>query len=303
MSDWFLETGLYLLGVVLIPGVGLLLVCWGLWGDRSKGRLRCPKCWYDMRGTLPRMECPACGYDAGHVRRLCRSRRRWRPIVVGIVLLLLSSYPLAVVGGWCREQSVGRYLTRRGHTVERQVRIGPTWLVARLPEGFARIFGRVSTARFRRGGNEDVAECVKLSELRHLRLHGVRVKDAGLMHLTGLSKLQQLDLYGTQVTDVGLVHLKGLPTLARLILPRTQVTDAGLVHLKGLPRLERLNLFGTQVTDAGLVHLEGLSNLRRLELTSTQVTDAGVAKLEQALPNVEVVRVAPPPRRRRPASP
>ena len=52
MTDWSLETGLYLLGVAVIPGVGVLLVLWGLWGDRSKGRPRCPKCWYDMRGTV-----------------------------------------------------------------------------------------------------------------------------------------------------------------------------------------------------------------------------------------------------------
>ena len=43
MPDWFLETGLYLLGVALVPAVGLLLVRWGLWGDRSKGRPRRPQ--------------------------------------------------------------------------------------------------------------------------------------------------------------------------------------------------------------------------------------------------------------------
>jgi hypothetical protein len=73
MLDWLLEIGLYLLGVALIPAIGLLLVCWGLWGDRSKGRSRCPKCWYDMRGTAPRLECPECGHDAGQERR--RKRR------------------------------------------------------------------------------------------------------------------------------------------------------------------------------------------------------------------------------------
>ena len=57
VADWFLETGLYLLGVAVVPLVGLLLVCWGLWGDRSKGRPRCPKCWYDMRGTVPKLVC------------------------------------------------------------------------------------------------------------------------------------------------------------------------------------------------------------------------------------------------------
>ena len=40
MADWSLHTGLHLLGIALIPAVGLLLVCWGLWGDRSKGAVR-----------------------------------------------------------------------------------------------------------------------------------------------------------------------------------------------------------------------------------------------------------------------
>ena len=52
MADWFLETGLYLLGVVVVPLVGVLLVYSGLWGDRSKGRARCSKYWYEMRGTV-----------------------------------------------------------------------------------------------------------------------------------------------------------------------------------------------------------------------------------------------------------
>ena len=49
MLDWLLEAGLYLLGVALIPGIGLLLVCSGLWGDRSKGR---PRCWTNQRATV-----------------------------------------------------------------------------------------------------------------------------------------------------------------------------------------------------------------------------------------------------------
>ena len=52
MSDWFIETGIYLLAIAAVPFIGLLLVFWGLWGDRSRGRPRCPKCWYDMRGTV-----------------------------------------------------------------------------------------------------------------------------------------------------------------------------------------------------------------------------------------------------------
>ena len=106
MADWILETGLYLLGVAIIPALGLLLVCWGLWGDRSKGRPRCPKCWYDLRGSLPRCECPECGHEARSEAALFRTRRRWRAVRVGLVLPMLSGVacliwygqvPLAIV--------------------------------------------------------------------------------------------------------------------------------------------------------------------------------------------------------------
>ena len=75
MSAWFLETGLYLLGVAVVPLVGLLLVCFGLWGGRSKGRPRCPKCWYDMRGSVPGL---VCAEDAPNtIRRCCAERPCW----------------------------------------------------------------------------------------------------------------------------------------------------------------------------------------------------------------------------------
>ena len=90
MVNWLLETGLFLLGVALIPAVGLLLICFGLWGDRSRGRRRCPECWYDMCGTVPKLVCPECGHNAGTARRLYHNRRRWRPVVFGVASLVLS---------------------------------------------------------------------------------------------------------------------------------------------------------------------------------------------------------------------
>jgi Zn finger protein HypA/HybF involved in hydrogenase expression len=94
---WFHTTGVYMLGVALIPAAGLLFVCWGIWGDRSKGRVRCPKCWYDMRGTVPRLECPECGHDALQLRQLHRTRRGRRRIILGVGLMLLSTYPLTII--------------------------------------------------------------------------------------------------------------------------------------------------------------------------------------------------------------
>jgi hypothetical protein len=99
MPTWFTETGFgYVLGVAAVTLVGLLLYR-GLWGDRTKGRARCPKYWYDMRGTLPRPEFPECGYDTRSERRLHKTHRRRGRIVVGAVLVLLSAYPLVIRRG------------------------------------------------------------------------------------------------------------------------------------------------------------------------------------------------------------
>ena len=50
---WIVGTLLFLSGLVLLYGA--------LWGDRAKGRLRCPKCWYNMTGSFEagKLVCPA----------------------------------------------------------------------------------------------------------------------------------------------------------------------------------------------------------------------------------------------------
>ena len=304
MVDWLLETGLYLLGVAVVPLVGLLLVCFGLWGDRSKGRSRCPKCWYDMRGTVPRLKCPECGHAPADARGLYKNRRRWRRIALGVALVLLSSYPLTIVGGWYREQSAIQALTAQGYGKATST-VRPDWLKGRLPENFARLFDRAEGFLVPGGRaltDAGLSECGKLwhlrslqsqsradavtdaglahlkglTELRGLMLTSKRITDAGLAHLKGLSQLRSLSLSNAQVTDAGLVHLKRMSKLETLDLSDTQVTDEGLAHLRGLPRLQQLGLDRTQVTDAGLVQLQGLPQLQHLYLSETQVTDAGL---------------------------
>lgn len=82
-------TLLWVVGVVL--GVaGLLVSVWSLRGDRSRGRRRCPKCWYDMGGHEGR-RCPECGREAKKEKHLFRARRRWRVAVIGAFLLLVAS--------------------------------------------------------------------------------------------------------------------------------------------------------------------------------------------------------------------
>ena len=83
-------------GVRLTPlgaiGIGMmmfacLLIVWGAIGDRSRGRMRCPRCWYDMRDSngLP---CPECGKEVQLEKHFYRTRRpRWAFVVALLFLV------------------------------------------------------------------------------------------------------------------------------------------------------------------------------------------------------------------------
>lgn len=66
----------------------LALAIWSHRGDRSRGRRRCPRCWYDMTGSA--LTCPECGHDARAIKNLYRPRRRKKGYFAAIVLLLVS---------------------------------------------------------------------------------------------------------------------------------------------------------------------------------------------------------------------
>jgi hypothetical protein len=70
----------------LIAGVGLYIA---LFRDRSRGRRRCPKCWYDMAGVTG-LKCPECGREARKERRLHTTRRRWRLATLFALLAALG---------------------------------------------------------------------------------------------------------------------------------------------------------------------------------------------------------------------
>jgi hypothetical protein len=90
--------------------------------------------------------------------------------------------------------------------------------------------------------------------------------------------------------DDDLAALKELPTLWWLDLSNTQITDQGLHHVSHLPELHFLILDNTQITDEGLARLHNLKRLRSLSLRGTQVTNKGVRRLQEALPQVTVMR-------------
>ena len=82
--DWAFWIGGGVLGLA-----ALVLGAWALLWDRSRGRRRCPRCWYDM-GGVPGLTCPECGRAARNERRLFRARRRWRWVSLAAMLALLA---------------------------------------------------------------------------------------------------------------------------------------------------------------------------------------------------------------------
>jgi hypothetical protein len=99
MSAW---NALYLVGIVL-GLVGLFVLWRALFADRSRGRRRCPKCWYDMAG-VPGLTCPECGKTVAAEKRLQRTRRHGRTALAGVCVLLLAAAcaltPELVQRGW-----------------------------------------------------------------------------------------------------------------------------------------------------------------------------------------------------------
>src|SRR5688572_6505237 len=79
-----------LVGGALLALSGLTLLIWSLFWDRSKGRPRCPRCWYDMSAATG-LVCSECGGAAKHEGQLHKTRRRWRLALVGLLLFIGAS--------------------------------------------------------------------------------------------------------------------------------------------------------------------------------------------------------------------
>lgn len=84
---------------------GAALIAWGLLGDRSRGRRRCPRCWYDL-DAVPGATCPECGRAARNEREFHRTRRRWKLAILGLAVmaagLAIAAVPAIRAGTWVR---------------------------------------------------------------------------------------------------------------------------------------------------------------------------------------------------------
>jgi hypothetical protein len=88
-------TAVVLALVALVCADGIGVTWWALFGDKARGRRRCPRCWHDLSGT-PGRTCGECGFEAIDEPELFATRRRW-PIAVSSVAFILA------VAGWVRD--------------------------------------------------------------------------------------------------------------------------------------------------------------------------------------------------------
>jgi hypothetical protein len=95
--QWVAGVGAFLLLIAFVAAAW-----WAWYGDRSKGRRRCPKCWHDLSHT-PGAICGECGYHGPEERVFYKSRRRPALALLAILACaLLCSFVIdrANVRGW-----------------------------------------------------------------------------------------------------------------------------------------------------------------------------------------------------------
>jgi hypothetical protein len=85
MGEWMYW--LACVGILVLMSALIYLAWWALFSDRSRGRRRCPRCWYDMaHAPPPGITCAECGFVARRERQFHRTRRRYA-IASGAILL------------------------------------------------------------------------------------------------------------------------------------------------------------------------------------------------------------------------
>jgi hypothetical protein len=165
--------------------------------------------------------------------------------------------------------------------------------------------------------DEGLAATKGWKKLKRLNVHGSKISDTTLEHISGITTLESLNIGSAMVTDIGLERLTSLPNLRELTIGGNKLTDAGLQALRQMPGLTYLDLAGRQGTDAniwairmsdvGLDAVLSLKELRELhfgctsigvgiegarfaEVSATSVTTGWLEKMK-ALPKLEKLRL------------
>ena len=91
-----------------------------------------------------------------------------------------------------------------------------------------------------------------MPRLKHLRLDGTAVTDAGIGQVAVLRGLVWLDVGGTAISDEGVAHIVTITRLEMLVLSGTKITNLGANQLVSLEQLGFLALAGTEIDDDAL---------------------------------------------------
>lgn len=87
MGTWGAGNWTWFVSGAAVVLLALAVFVWAMFWDRSRGRRRCPRCWYDMSGASG-LTCPECGKTARRERLLRKTRRRkWIGAFMGVLIL------------------------------------------------------------------------------------------------------------------------------------------------------------------------------------------------------------------------
>src|SRR5687768_15025899 len=87
------------------------------------------------------------------------------------------------------------------------------------------------------------------------------VTDEGLAAIKDWKKLKRLDVHGAKVSDSTLSHISGIVTLESVDVGSAMVTDVGVDRLALLPNLKALTIGGNEIGDPGLQGLRRMPGL------------------------------------------
>jgi len=102
------------------------------------------------------------------------------------------------------------------------------------------------------------------------------VTDEGLAAIKDWKKLKRLNVHGTKVSDTTLEHISGIATLESVNIGTAMITDVGIERLVSLPNLKELTMGGNELGDAGLQALRQIPGLTYLDLSGRQGTDSNI---------------------------
>jgi uncharacterized membrane protein len=138
--------------------------------------------------------------------------------------------------------------------------------------------------------NEQLTELSAIkTQIVHLTLNKMPVKDADLKTIAGFTNLRKLNLSFTQITGATLGELKNLKELRQLSLSGTPVKKADVEILKDLPHLASLQIWNTAISVNDLADLK--AKLPKITIGSGFRGDTIVARLNAPILENDEVHV------------